>query len=75
MTAALAELPLPAEYDTGLSILQRISAALRAADCGECGYSDPIRDLSHAFHVISLHRGHACARFEMAAHYARETPP
>ncbi|WP_280402638.1 hypothetical protein [Nocardia carnea] len=73
MTAALAELRQPTQYHAGLSVLQRISAALRAVDCGECRYRDPIRSLPHAYHVMHLHRGHDCARLEMAAHYARGT--
>lgn len=73
MTAAASDQLISMRWDTGLSVLHRISAGLKALDNGECHYADPIRSLSHAHHVMHLHRGHCCARYEMAAHYTMET--
>ncbi|MEU1526337.1 hypothetical protein ABZ413_29490 [Nocardia rhamnosiphila] len=78
MTTALAGLGLNADTDWAdidLPILHRLFTGLRPREMPremppECLYTDPIRDASHANHVMDLHRGHNCARWDMAAAYA-----
>jgi hypothetical protein len=58
--------------DGELPILRALAAGLRSLNypSGQCRFTDPIRGYAHAHHVMDLHRGHSCPRWDMAVSYA-----
>jgi hypothetical protein len=67
---------LEAQFHDDLQILRRLAAGLAAPDSppGECRYTDPLRGPSHAQYVMTLHGGHRCSRYAMAAGYTEARP-
>ncbi|MGA6208083.1 hypothetical protein ACPESR_25350 [Nocardia testacea] len=63
---------LEAQFHDDLQILRRLAAGLAVP--GECRYTDPLRGPSHAQYVMTLHGGHRCSRYAMAAGYSEARP-
>ena len=77
MAATLQQLHAKTHFaGSDMHLLQQLANGLRRLDThGPCHYSDPIRGYSHAHHVMAIHAGHRCDRYQVAADYAMEARP
>lgn len=77
MTGVLQDVHARTDWIPGtIPILRQVITGLRSLTLhGECLYADPIRDPEHAHHVMAIHAGHRCQRYQLAADYAIEARP